>query len=148
MIGCYKKYRAVMGTAGRNMALNRRPLADIFHLGMAKAGESVGCGNEIQDAIKNGRIKIPSWPLFYSLLSGDVRPGFELTIKKGRNYLDDAKIALAMLPEDFQQKPYMEFLFLTVSHYNEYWYNELKRRDLFALLQKNLNGTVKMDNSV
>ena len=148
MIGCYKKYRAVMGTAGRNMALNRRPLADIFHLGMAKAGESVGCGNEIQDAIKNGRIKIPSWPLFYSLLTGDVRTGFELTIKKGRNYLDDAKIALAMLPEDFQQKPYMEFLFLTVSHYNEYWYNELKRRDLFALLQKNLNGTVKMDNSV
>src|SRR5215467_9729258 len=127
MIGCYKKYRAIMGTAGRNMALNRKPLADIYHLGMAKAGESVGCGNEIQDAIKNGRIKIPSWPLFYSLLSGDVRPGFELTIKKGRNYLDDAKIALAMLPEDFQQKPYMEFLFLTVSHYNEYWYNELKR---------------------
>jgi hypothetical protein len=146
MIGCYKKYRAVMGTAGRNMALNRKPLADIFHLGMAKAGESVGCGNEIQDAIRNGRIKIPSWPLFYSLLSGDVKRGFELTIKKGRNYLDDAKIALAMLPEDFQQKPYMEFLFLTVNHYNEYWYNELNRRDLFALLQKNLNGTVKMGN--
>lgn len=146
MIGCYKKYRAVMGTAGRNMALNRKPLADIFHLGMAKAGESVGCGNEIQDAIKDGRIKIPSWPLFYSLLSGDVRRGFELTIKKGRNYLDDAKIALAMLPEDFQQKPYMEFLFLTVNHYNEYWYNELNRRDLFALLQKNLNGTVRMGN--
>jgi hypothetical protein len=146
MIGCYKKYRAVMGTAGRNMALNRKPLADIFHLGMAKAGESVGCGNEIQDAIRNGRIKIPSWPLFYSLLSGDVKRGFELTIKKGKNYLDDAKIALAMLPEDFQQKPYMEFLFLTVNHYNEYWYNELNRRDLFALLQKNLNGTVKMGN--
>src|ERR671924_793368 len=43
MTECYKKYRAVMGTAGRNMALNRRPLSDIFHLGMAKAGECVGC---------------------------------------------------------------------------------------------------------
>jgi hypothetical protein len=119
MIGCYKKYRAIMGTAGRNMALNRKPLADIFHLGMAKAGESVGCGNEIQDAIRNGRIKIPSWPLFFSILSGDVKRGFELTIKK-------------------------EFLLLTVSHYNQYWFNELNRRDLFALLQKNLNGTVKV----
>jgi len=143
MIGCYKKYRAIMGTAGRNMALNRRPLADIFHLGMAKAGESVGCGNEIQDAIRNGRIKIPSWPLFFSILSGDVKKGFELTIKKGKNYLDEAKLALDMLPQDFEHKPFLEFLLLTVSHYNQYWYNELNRRDLFALLQKNMNGTIK-----
>jgi hypothetical protein len=50
MIICYKKYRAVMGTAGRNMAFNRPPLGDIFHLGMANAAECVGCGNEIQDA--------------------------------------------------------------------------------------------------
>lgn len=144
MIGCYKKYRAIMGTAGRNMALNRRPLADIFHLGMAKAGESVGCGNEIQDAIRNGRIKIPSWPLFFSILSGDVKKGFELTIKKGKNYLDEAKLAVDLLPEDFEHKPFLEFLFLTVSHYNQYWYNELNRRDLFALLQKNMNGTMKV----
>ncbi len=102
MIGCYKKYRAIMGTAGRNMALNRRPLADIYHLGMAKAGESVGCGNEIQDAIRNGRIKVPSWPLFFAILSGDVKKGFELTIKKGKNYLEEAKLALEILPEDFQ----------------------------------------------
>lgn len=143
MIGCYKKYRAIMGTAGRNMALNRKPLADIFHLGMAKAGESVGCGNEIQDAIRNGRIKIPSWPLFFSILSGDVKRGFELTIKKGRAYLEEAKLAMDVLPEDFELKPFLEFLLLTVSHYNQYWFNELNRRDLFALLQKNLNGTIK-----
>jgi hypothetical protein len=144
MIGCYKKYRAIMGTAGRNMALNRKPLADIFHLGMAKAGESVGCGNEIQDAIRNGRIKIPSWPLFFSILSGDVKRGFELTIKKGRAYLEEAKLAIDVLPEDFEHKQFLEFLLLTVSHYNQYWFNELNRRDLFALLQKNLNGTVKV----
>jgi hypothetical protein len=144
MIGCYKKYRAIMGTAGRNMALNRKPLADIFHLGMAKAGESVGCGNEIQDAIRNGRIKIPSWPLFFSILSGDVKRGFELTIKKGKTYLEEAKLALEVLPEDFEYKPFLEFLLLTVSHYNQYWFNELNRRDLFALLQKNMNGTVKV----
>lgn len=35
----YKKYRAVMGTAGRNMALAERPLGEIFHLGMAHAAE-------------------------------------------------------------------------------------------------------------
>ena len=144
MIGCYKKYRSIMGTAGRNMALNRKPLADIYHLGMAKAGESVGCGNEIQDAIRNGQIKIPSWPLFFAILSGDVKKGFELTIKKGKNYLEEAKLALEILPEDFQYKPFLEFLFLTVSHYNQYWYNELNRRDLFALLQKNMNGMLKV----
>lgn len=144
MIGCYKKYRSIMGTAGRNMALNRKPLADIYHLGMAKAGESVGCGNEIQDAIRNGQIKIPSWPLFFTILSGDVKKGFELTLKKGKHYLEEAKLALELLPEDFQYKPFLEFLFLTVSHYNQYWYNELNRRDLFALLQKNLNGTMKV----
>jgi hypothetical protein len=144
MIGCYKKYRAIMGTAGRNMALNRKPLADIFHLGMAKAGESVGCGNEIQDAIRNGRIKIPSWPLFFSILSGDVKRGFELTIKKGKAYIEEAKLAIDVLPEDFEYKPFLEFLLLTVSHYNQYWFNELNRRDLFALLQKNLNGAVKV----
>ncbi|HYA85149.1 MAG TPA: hypothetical protein VEH06_17130 [Candidatus Bathyarchaeia archaeon] len=144
MIGCYKKYRSIMGTAGRNMALNRKPLADIYHLGMAKAGESVGCGNEIQDAIRNGQIKIPSWPLFYAILSGDVKKGFELTIKKGKIYLEEAKLALEILPEDFQYKPFLEFLFLTVSHYNQYWYNELNRRDLFALLQKNMDGTLKV----
>jgi hypothetical protein len=144
MIGCYKKYRSIMGTAGRNMALNRKPLADIYHLGMAKAGECVGCGNEIQDAIRNGQIKIPSWPLFFAILSGDVKKGFELTIKKGKNYLEEAKLALEILPEDFQYKPFLEFLFLTVSHYNQYWYNELNRRDLFALLQKNMNGTLKV----
>ncbi|MEW5841395.1 hypothetical protein [Nitrososphaera sp.] len=129
---CYKKYRAVMGTAGRNMALNRRPLADIFHLGMAKAGEGVGCGNEIEDAIKNGAIKIPSWPLYYSLNTGDARRGFELTMQKSELYLKEAELALEMLPEKFTLRPFLEFLFLTVRHYNQYWYNELNRRAPFA----------------
>src|SRR5918912_3048024 len=143
MIGCYKKYRSIMGTAGRNMALNRRPLSEIFHLGMAKAGECVGCGNEIQDAIKNGAIKVPSWPFYYYINTGNIRKGFELTMKKSRIYLDEAKLALDMLPENFEVKPFLEYLFLTISHYNEYWYNDLNRRDLYAILQKNMNGTVK-----
>jgi hypothetical protein len=138
MTDCYKKYRAVMGTAGRNMALNRRPLGDVFHLGMAKAGECVGCGNEIEDAIKNGAIKIPSWPLYFALNTGDVRRGFELTMAKSELYLDEAKIALDMLPESFQLKPFLEFLFLTVRHYNQYWYNELLRRAPFAEFEKQL----------
>jgi hypothetical protein len=139
MIDCYKKYRAVLGTAGRNMALNMKPLSEIFSYGMAKAGESVGCGNEIQDAIKNGAIKTPSWPLYFFVATNDVKKSFELTMKKSESYLNEARLSLEMLPHDFEYKPFLEFLFLTVSHYNQYWYNDLNRRDLYPLLHKNLS---------
>ena len=142
MAECYKKYRAVMGTAGRNMALNRRPLSDIFHLGMAKAGECVGCGNEIEDALKNDAVKIPSWPLYFILNTGDVQRGFELTMAKSRLYLDEARIALDMLPENFQLKPFLEFLFLTVYHYNQYWYNELIRDAPFGEFHRKIQEVV------
>jgi hypothetical protein len=148
MITCYKKYRAVMGSAGRNMALNHRPLADIYHLGMARAGECVGCGNEIEDAIKNGSIKIPSWPLYYSLNVGDIKRGFELTMKKSKIYSDDAKIALNMLPQEYPIMPFLEFLFLTINHYNEYWYNEMVRRNLFPYFEKNTNVLVDYQRNV
>jgi hypothetical protein len=144
MNGCYKKYRAIMGTAGRNMALNMKPLSEIFSFGMAKAGESVGCGNEIQDAIQNGSIKTPSWPLYFFVATNDVRKSFELTMKKSEAYLNEAKLSLDMLPHDFEYKPFLEFLFLTVSHYNQYWYNDLNRRDLYPLLRKNLSLPLKM----
>lgn len=144
MNGCYKKYRAIMGTAGRNMALNMKPLSEIFSFGMAKAGESVGCGNEIQDAIKNGSIKTPSWPLYFFVATNDIRKSFELTMKKSEAYLNEAKLSLDMLPHDFDYKPFLEFLFLTVSHYNQYWYNDLNRRDLYPLLRKNLSLPLKM----
>ena len=143
MIGCYKKYRAVMGTAGRNMALNLPPLNDIFHLGMAKAAECVGCGNEMEDAVVSGGIKIPSWPLYYSIVTKNVQKAFQLTLVKGKIYLDEAKIALDMLPDELTVKPFLKFLFLTVSHYNQYWFNEMKRRDLFPYFQKNLAITIK-----
>jgi len=143
MIGCYKKYRAVMGTAGRNMALNMNPLNEIFHLGMAKAAECAGCGNEMEDAIKNGAIKIPSWPLYYAIVTKDIELAFELTLRKGEIYLEEAKIALKMIPPDLEIKPFLEFLFLTVSHYNQYWFNEMKRRDLFPYFQKNLSLNVR-----
>lgn len=143
MIGCYKKYRAVMGTAGRNMAFNMAPLNDIFHLGMAKAAECVGCGNEMEDAIVNGGIKIPSWPLYYSIVTNNVEKAFELTLRKSEIYLDEAKIALDMLPEEVSIKPFLKFLFLTVSHYNQYWFNVMKRRDLFPYFQKNLSISIK-----
>ena len=143
MIGCYKKYRAVMGTAGRNMAFNMAPLNDIFHLGMAKAAECVGCGNEMEDAIANGGIKIPSWPLYYAIVTNDVEKAFELTLSKSEIYLDEAKIALEMLPEEMSIKPFLKFLFLSVSHYNQFWFNVMKRRDLFPYFQKNLSISIK-----
>jgi hypothetical protein len=139
MIECYKKYRAVMGTAGRNMALDRRPLSDIFQFGMARASEAVGCGNEIEDAIKNHEIKIPSWPLYFAINMGHVKHAFELTMVKSDLYLDEAKLALDMLPETFRLKSFLEFLFLTVRHYNQYWYNELNRRAPFDIFQRKLD---------
>jgi hypothetical protein len=135
---CYKKYRAVMGTAGRNMALAKRPLGEIFYLGLARAAEGVGCGNEIEDTIKNKFVKIPSWPLYYSLLAGDVKKGFELTLEKSNLYLSDARLALDLLPDKFSHKEFLEFLFLTVEHYNQYWYNQLQKANIWSTLSENL----------
>lgn len=135
---CYKKYRAVMGTAGRNMALGRQPLGEIFYLGMARAAEGVGCGNEIEDSIKNKFVKIPSWPLYYSILVNDVKRGFELTMKKSQLYLEDARLALELLPDNFSHGSFLEFLFLTVEHYNQFWYNKLEKADLWSEFSSNL----------
>ena len=101
LIESYKKYRSVMGTAGRNMSLSREPLGDIFYIGMAKAAESVGCGNEIEDTIRDRAVKIPSWPLYYSLSSKIVQDGFELTMKQSESYLHEARGAIDSLPEKF-----------------------------------------------
>ncbi|HJT10704.1 MAG TPA: hypothetical protein VJ771_07970 [Candidatus Nitrosotalea sp.] len=132
MIECYKKYRAVMGTAGKNMALGRLPLGEIFYLGMAKAAESVGCGNEIEDSIKNKFVKVPSWPLYYTMLTNNVQKGFEFTIKKSEVYLSEARLALELLPENFSHRDFLEFLFLTVEHYNSFWFNQLQKQKLWS----------------
>ncbi len=132
MIECYKKYRAVMGTAGKNMALARLPLGEIFYLGMAKAAESVGCGNEIEDSIKNKFVKIPSWPLYYGLLTNDIQKGFEFALKKSELYLSEARLALELLPQNFSHRDFLEFLFITVEHYNSYWFNQLQKQKLWS----------------
>ena len=141
MSQCYKKYRAVMGTAGLNMALAKRPLGEIFYLGMARTAEGVGCGNEIEDSIKNRFIKIPSWPLYYSLLSSDVKKGFKLTLQKSDLYLQDARLALDLLPDNFSHREFLEFLFLTVEHYNHFWYNQLEKTNMWSEFESKLpNG--------
>jgi hypothetical protein len=140
----YKKYRAILGTAGKNMSLNQAPLSEIYYIGMAKAAECVGCGNEIQDAIITNGIKSPSWPLYYSHITGSVRRGFKLTIEKSYSYLSEAYSALNMLDNEFEVKPFLSFLFLTVSHYNEFWYHELlsTRQDLLGKFQKDLDNKI------
>jgi len=138
----YNKYRAILGTAGKNMSLNQKPLSEIYYIGMAKASECVGCGNEIQDVISTNGIKSPSWPLFYSITTGDVKKGFKLTIEKSYSYLSEAYLALNMLDDDFEIKPFLSFLFLTVSHYNEFWYRELlsNHADLLKKFQKDIDN--------
>jgi hypothetical protein len=140
----YKKYRSILGTAGKNMSLNQKPLSEIYYIGMAKAAECVGCGNEIQDAIVTNGIKSPSWPLFYSVTTGNVKKGFKLTLDKSYSYLSEAYSAFHMLDDDFKIKPFLGFLFLTVSHYNEFWYRELlsNRGDLLAKFQKDIDNKI------
>ena len=139
MEGSYAKYRAVMGTAGRNMALAERPLGEVFALGMAGAAECAGCGNEIEDALKGGRVKVPSWPMYYSLLAGgDARRGFEAAMEKGRLYLREARAALGMLPDGFSHREFLEFLFLAIEHYNEFWYARLSRAGMWERLEATL----------
>ena len=134
----YKKYRSVMGTAGSNMALSREPLGEVFRIGMGKASESVGCGNEIEDSIRDKAVKIPSWPLYYSLSTNDVRKGFDLTMKKSETYLSGARKTLDSLPENFSHRNFLEFLFLTVEHYNEFWFKKLQKANIWSELAANL----------
>ena len=134
----YKKYRSVMGTAGCNMALSRQPLGEIFRIGMGKASESVGCGNEIEDSIRDKAVKIPSWPLYYSLMENDVRKGFDLTMERSESYLSEARKTLDDLPENFSHRKFLEFLFLTVEHYNEFWFNKLQKMNIWSELKSNL----------
>ena len=134
----YKKYRYVIGTAGRNMALSRKPLGDIFQIGMGKAAESVGCGNEIEDSIRDKAVKNPSWPLYYRLSENDVRKGFDLTMKKSEAYLSDARNTLDSLPENFSHRNFLEFLFLTVEHYNEFWFKKLEKANIWSDLASKL----------
>jgi len=138
LVESYKKYRSVMGTAGSNMALSREPLGEIFRIGMGKASESVGCGNEIEDSIRDRAVKIPSWPLYYSLSANDVKKGFELTMERSQTYLDDARKALDLLPENFSHRPFLEFLFLTVEHYNEFWFKRLQKENIWSDLTSKL----------
>ena len=138
LIESYKKYRSVMGTAGSNMALSREPLGEIFRTGMGKASESVGCGNEIEDSIRDKAVKIPSWPLYYSLSTNDVKKGFDLTMERSQTYLDDARKALDLLPENFSHRPFLEFLFLTVEHYNEFWFKRLQKENIWSDLATKL----------
>ncbi len=118
--------------------LAREPLGDIFFTGMAKAAEAVGCGNEIEDTIRDKFVKIPSWPLYYSLSKNDVKQGFDLTMEKSESYLNDARKALDKLPKNFSHREFLEFLFLTVEHYSEFWFKKLQKANIWSELATNL----------
>ena len=136
----YKKYRAVMGTAGKNMALAENPLGEIFYTGMAHAAESAGCGNEMEDALKLGRIKTPSWPLYYAIISDNAKVAFDLTMKRADLYLDEARLSLDLLPAGFSHGEFLEFLFLTLEHYNRFWYGKLNASNLWEKFRSDMQG--------
>lgn len=123
MVESYKKYRAVMGTAGRNMAAGDARLGDAFYTGMAHAAECVGCGNELEDSVSRRALKIPSWPLFDALCAKSARAGLEATRKREISYMAAARSALDLLPQDATNVEFLRFLFLTIDHYNVFWHS-------------------------
>ncbi|MDI1495081.1 MAG: hypothetical protein K8823_387 [Cenarchaeum symbiont of Oopsacas minuta] len=143
MIESYKKYRSVMGTAGRNMALAKNPLGEIFYSGMAHAAEGVGCGNEMEDSLKHGFIKVPSWPLYYSLSAQNIEKGFQLTMAKSDLYLNEARLAIDAMPKNFTHTDFLNFLFLSVEHYNRYWYNRITKMSPWKKFESNLPVNLK-----
>ena len=52
-------------------------------------------------------------------------------MKKSDIYLSEARLALELLPKSFSHKDFLEFLFLTVEHYNQYWFNQLSKEKLW-----------------
>jgi hypothetical protein len=128
----YDKYRAVIGTAGRDMALNREPLADIYEMGMSKAAEAGGCIDEFNDSLSLGNFEIPSWPFFFTINTGNPRKAFELTLEKGKCYLREAKMALDMLPPDFPARPLIESLFFVLEHKMEYDFKKVIKKFSFS----------------
>ena len=124
MTESYKKYRAVMGTAGRNMAAGNSSLGDIFYTGMAHAAECVGCGNELEDSVSRLSLKVPSWSLYDSLHAKNTKDGLAITRLREKSYMDAAYTALKMLPSNTLNKEFLEFLFLSIDHYNLFWHSK------------------------
>jgi len=58
-------------------------------------------------------------------------------MERSQTYLGDARKALELLPETFSHKPFLEFLFLTVEHYNEFWFKRLQKEISGQILQLN-----------
>ena len=47
-------------------------------------------------------------------------------------------VTLELLPEKFSHKEFLEFLFLTVEHYNQFWYNKLQKTNKWSEYQSKL----------
>lgn len=59
-------------------------------------------------------------------------------MKRSESYLSDARSALEKLPDDFSHRKFLEFLFLTVEHYNQFWYKKLQQANIWSDLNQNL----------
>ena len=60
-----------------------------------------------------------------------------MTMKKSVAYLQEARGAIDSLPNNFTHKEFLEFLFLTVEHYNEFWYKRLEKENIWSELSSN-----------
>jgi len=136
----YDKYRAIMGTAARNMAFNIGEIAETYDLGMSRAAEAGGCTDEMIDSLDMKSLEIPSWPLYYTIQTNDPKKALRLTLSKGRNYLDQAHLALEMLPSGFSLSPFISALFLVLDHKMDVAYNEAVKGMPFEEILRQLSS--------
>ncbi|GIU71249.1 MAG: hypothetical protein KatS3mg003_0728 [Candidatus Nitrosocaldaceae archaeon] len=134
---CYDgKYGAVIGAAGKHMALyierklslcNNELLSDLFMAGMSAAAKSMGCGNEMEDYYKNNNASL--WIRYYNQETNNIKIAITKTFERSNSYLVEAYKIYRKLDDidtfPAYEKHFIQFMFLIIKHYNEYWYNRL-----------------------
>lgn len=134
---CYDgKYGAVIGAAGKHMALyierklslcNHELLSDLFMKGMSTAAKSMGCGNEMEDYYKNNNASL--WIRYYNQETNNIKIAITRTFERSNSYLSEAYKIYRKLDDidtfPAYEKHFIQFMLLIIKHYNEYWYNRL-----------------------
>ena len=72
------------------------------------------------------------------LLARNVERGFDLTMEKSDLYMSEARLAIEAVPKNFTHTDFLNFLFLTVEHYNRYWYNHITKASVWSKFESNL----------
>ena len=59
-------------------------------------------------------------------------------MEKSDLYMSEARLAIEAVPKNFTHTDFLNFLFLTVEHYNRYWYNHITKASVWSKFESNL----------